>query len=82
MKRREPLTCWTDYPFEELGDAPNQIAPIRRVAVLSYDGDKYAKVEVIETGATSEIKIGYLYSASGRCGQVQVVDRRKLEEMR
>ena len=81
MKRCKPFTCWTDYPFIELGDAPNQVAPIRRVKVLSYDGDKYAWVEAIGTGAKSEIKAGYLYRQSARPGQAKVVNRRKLERM-
>ena len=81
MKRCKPFTCWTDYPFIELGDAPNQVAPIRRVKVLSYDGDKYAQVEAIGTGATSKIKAGYLYRQPARRGQTKVVNRRKLERM-
>ena len=81
MNHREPFTCRTDYPFVELGDAPNQIAPERQVTVLSYDGDKYAKIRVLGSAVTSEIKIGYLYSASGRYGQAQVVEQRELEEM-
>jgi len=42
------ITCWTDYPFVALGDAPGQKAPIRLVTLISYDGDKYAKVKVCD----------------------------------
>lgn len=79
MKRCKNITCWTDYPFKELGDKPCEIAPIRRVRVMSYDGNKYAYtiVQDIETS----VKCGYLYQQSGRYGTVAVINRRKLERM-
>jgi hypothetical protein len=54
--------AWTDYPIEALGDKPKMPypgVPIREVVVLSYDGDKYATVEV--EGVRVEVKVGYLY---------------------
>lgn len=77
------FTCWTDYPFVELGDVPNQPAPIRRVTVTGYDGDKYAKVEVVEGGkeVITEIKSGYLYTQPVRYAQAKFVNPRKLERM-
>lgn len=83
MKRVSKFTCWTDYPFTELGDVPNQSAPIRRVTVTGYDGDKYAKVEVVEGDkeAITEIKCGYLYTQPVRYKQATIVNRRKLERM-
>jgi hypothetical protein len=63
---------YTDYPFEELGDTPGKKAPIRKVEVTSYDGDKYCTVKF--ENITKEIKSGYLYKVSGRCGDVQCID--------
>ena len=31
------LRAYTDYPITELGDTPNQTAPVRKVVLLSYD---------------------------------------------
>lgn len=50
--------AWTDYPFVELGDEPNQPAPWREVEVLSYDGNKYCQVKV--DGVETSVKAGYL----------------------
>lgn len=38
--------AFTDYPFEEFGDVPGEIAPIRKAKILGYDGDKYVYVLV------------------------------------
>lgn len=81
MKRVRFITCWTDYPFEELGDVPYQPAPIRHVNVISYDGNKYARVSFENSGDFLEVKAGYLYSQPGRYGQVKQVNTRKLERM-
>jgi hypothetical protein len=59
---------YTDYPFVELGDEPNKIAPIRKVLPISYDNDKY--VNVLVEGIYSEIKAGYIYTKYGRYGNV------------
>ena len=48
----------TDYPFQELGDVPGKVGPVRQVTVLSYDGDKYARILV--EGFVLEVKAGYL----------------------
>lgn len=79
MKRCKNITGWTDYPFTELGDIPQQPAPIRRVKVLAYDGNKYAIVEI--SNVISSVKWGYLYQRPGRLGQVKNISRRKLERM-
>lgn len=81
MKRCKTITCWTDYPFTELGDEPYKTAPIRHVNVISYDGNKYACVSFENTGDFLHVKAGYLYSKPGRLGQVKAVNRRKLERM-
>lgn len=79
MKKCKNVSGWTDYPFTQLGDIPNTVAPIRKVEVLSYDGDKRAKI--IVEGIKTEIKAGYLYGQPGRFGQVKQINRRKLERM-
>lgn len=70
------MKAWTDYPFCRLGDVLGMAAPIRQVEVLSYDGDKYCRILV--EGLEQEIKAGYLYSTSGRFGDVPVVDINEL----
>jgi hypothetical protein len=50
---------YTDYPFRELGDVPNQIAPIRKVIFISWDGDKYCVVKYKQF--TLELKAWYLH---------------------
>jgi hypothetical protein len=67
MKTRD-LFC-TDYPILKLGDVPHELAPMRDVKILDYDGDKYCKVEVIPTFFDKKpkakiiefIKSGYIY---------------------
>ena len=81
MKRCGPFSCWTDYPFVQLGDTPGQQAPMRQVWVMSYDGDKRATVSLPGLHIV-EIKGGYLYRKRGRYGQVKTVNRRKLERMK
>jgi hypothetical protein len=81
MKRCKTITCWTDYPFVQLGDEPFKKAPIRHVNVLSYDGDRYVKVSFEDCGDVLEVKAGYLYRKPGRSGWVKQVNRRKLERM-
>ena len=82
MKKCKYITCWTDYPFVELGDTPGVKAPIRHVNVYSYDGNKYASVSFPDRGDVLSVKIGYLYSQPGRYGQVKCVNPRKIERMR
>lgn len=79
MKKVKVLTCWTDYPFVELGDTPGQLAPVRHVNVISYDHNKYVRVSFEHCGDHLDVKSGYLYSKRGRYGQVPVVNRRKIE---
>ena len=81
MKRCKTITCWTDYPFVELGDEPFKKAPIRHVNVLSFDGDRYVKVSFENCGDVLEVKACYLYQKPGRLGLVKQVNRRKLERM-
>ena len=82
MKRCKVITCWTDYPFVELGDSQGALASIRHVNVLRYDGNKYAQVSFENCGDCLWVKVGYLYRQRGRFGQVKRVNVRKLERMR
>lgn len=52
-----PFTAYTDYPLfsHEAGGHP----PIRQIKVLSYDGDKYCKIQY--DNKKFEIKSGYIY---------------------
>lgn len=70
------MKAYTDYPFTELGDIAGEKAPIRSCFVIAYDGDKYCKIVVdkLET----EVKIGYLYSEEGGCGEVPCIVVEKL----
>lgn len=60
------IPFYTDYPFSELGDEPGKLAPIRQVAILGYDGDKYATVAPIFTDLQKSIKAGYIYATPRR----------------
>ncbi len=51
--------AYTDYPFVELGDTPRKHAPIRRVEIVGYDGNKYATVRIGDK--TLSVKAGYLH---------------------
>ena len=55
------VNYFTDMPFVELGDIPHQPAPIRKVKLLNFDGDKWCKVEV--EGIVGDIKYFYLYDS-------------------
>lgn len=63
---------YTDYPFIELGDTPQEIAPVREVQLVSYDQNKYCVI-VVE-GVQTEIKAGYIYTQRGRLGDVPTID--------
>ena len=54
---------WTDYPIRELGDTPNQIAPIRKVDWVG-PGEKWVMIRV--HGVEAETKRGYLYGTPRR----------------
>ena len=70
------MQAWTDYPFDFLGDAAGQIAPVREIEVLSYDDDKYCRINVL--GHETEIKAGYIYQREGRLGEVPTITRKQL----
>jgi len=70
------MIAWTDYPFISIGDNAGEIAPIRKIKVISYDGDKYCRIVV--DGREEEIKSGYIYQKHGRIGEVPAITRRQL----
>ncbi len=74
--------AYTDYPIFELGDAPGQVATIREVEALSYDGNKYCTIRVGgPRGVIDTIKSGYLYTEPGRAGEVTCLGREVLEQL-
>lgn len=81
MKRCKKISCWTDYPFLELGDISGKKAQIRHVNVVAFDGNKYATVSVIGGQSVLSVKACYLYRHAGRSGHVKNVNFRKLERM-
>jgi len=70
------MQAWTDYPFTWLGDEAGKEAPIREINVLSYDDDKYCRIQV--NGKIDEIKACYIYQRAGRLGEVPGINRRQL----
>lgn len=79
MTKTYSLTAYTDYPIERLGDTPGQLAPIRKIKVIAYDGDKYCIVKVIADNHHDEIKAGYIYSKPGRVGHTPSIDKASLK---
>lgn len=76
------LTAWTDYPIIAKGDIPQQEAPIRECIVLSYDYDKYCKVQFPSLdNYVMSIKAGYLYTKPGRCCEVPSISRKVLQTL-
>jgi hypothetical protein len=69
---------FTDYPIEFLGDKPGEKAPVRPVAPIGWDNDKYVKVRCND--CTVDIKIGYIYSQEGRYGEVPGITLQELED--
>lgn len=61
------IEAWTDYPFLP-EDPAGQLAPLRPVTIIGYDGDKY--VTVLYDSSEYEFKAGYVYTAPGRIGEV------------
>lgn len=65
------MKLFTDYPITELGDKEFVEAPIRECKLLSYDDNKYCYIKVGEI--KKEVKRGYIYTKSGRCGEVDCI---------
>lgn len=67
------MKVWTDYPFRA-NDRPLSFAPIRKVRVLNWDGDKYVTIRWRDE--IHEVKFGYLYPERGRYGDHHHVNPR------
>ena len=67
------LKGFTDYPIFYLGDVPGEIATVREVEILAFDGNKYCTIRVGGEGSRGIIetlKAGYLFTEPGRWGEV------------
>ena len=67
------IDAYTDYPITEYGDIEGEIAPIRKVKILTYDHDKYCDVMVYQVDDDGDLratitnfKAGYLYKNEAR----------------
>jgi hypothetical protein len=58
------MKAYTDYPMLFRDGLIGGCIPIRRVEVLSYDGNKYCMVKY--RGKTHSIKVAYLYKTKRR----------------
>lgn len=76
---KNALYGFTDYPIAALGDVPGLEAPIRSCVVKSYDQDKYCTALV--GGVTVDIKRGYIYRKSGRCGETPCFSHRQMSAL-
>lgn len=52
-----PFEAWTDYPLYPKEE--RKTAPIRKIMVMSYDGNKYCVIKY--KTKKQEIKSGYIY---------------------
>jgi hypothetical protein len=77
------MKAYTDYPITVFKDKPGEIAPIREVTILSYDGDKYCKVRITDNIGSifTEIKSGYLYLEPGRVDTTPSISRELLNNL-
>ncbi len=66
------MKYYTDYPITELGDIPEQRAPVRICHVLDLEVNELY-VRVLVEGIVKTFKRGYLYAEEGRCGKVPPV---------
>jgi hypothetical protein len=57
---------YTDYP---LYFCDGNTAPIREVELLGWDGNKYCVIRDPANGSCHSIKLGYVYTEPGRCGE-------------
>lgn len=72
------IDAWTDYPFH-VSDAAGEIAPIRKIKVTAYDGNKYCRI-TFQNKQYDGVKSGYIYKARGRIGCVPAYRHYELEE--
>ncbi|WP_415913353.1 hypothetical protein [Neptuniibacter sp. QD37_11] len=70
---------YTDYPFVELGDTPGETAPVRRVQLLAFDGNKYARI--LAEGKEVEVKYSYLYATRSHAAEDTFIPLDKVEKL-
>jgi hypothetical protein len=75
---KKAVIAWTDYPFSGL---EGEKAPVRMVAVLAYDGDKYCQVQLHGGHVKLIIKAGYVYSEPGRSGEAPCLTQEVLDSL-
>lgn len=68
------MKFYTDYPISILGDKAGEIAPIRQIEPLTFDGDKYVSFMVVGTGVIYECKAGYIYNKPIRIEDLDLDD--------
>jgi hypothetical protein len=74
-------TYFTDYPFVRLGDDSGVEAPIRRIQLISFDGTKYVRILLIDHNLYEEIKWSYIFTSSGRLGEVPVISFDEVKQL-
>jgi hypothetical protein len=57
-KLSQSFVAFTDHPFTELGDKPNNKPPIRVCKVIADDGEN---VQIETAGQVLTVKKGYVY---------------------
>ena len=68
---------YTNYPLNELGDIPHQQAPLRKVKLIDFDGDKWCRVEV--EGIVANVKYFYLCKLTPLTFEQLIIDFDELE---
>jgi hypothetical protein len=66
-----------DSPLIELGDDPAELAPIRAVEAIRYNGHR-KRITIVFGGLAFEIKASRFYKESGRVGEVKAYKREEL----
>ena len=59
-KKKDVFVAWTDYPLLELGDAPFEFAPMRKIRIESWNMDK--RLYVKYNGVTYDVHRSYVYT--------------------
>jgi len=77
------MSFFTDYQLHEhdlkplFGNDKNKKVPIRRVELISYDGDEFAVIVYLNKLYT--IRADHLYTKWGRFGEVPVIPQKDLD---
>lgn len=70
-----PLTAWTNYCFNFLGDKPYSAgsAPVRKCKIAGYDGDKRLLIEI--EGVTTSAHRAYVNSSKRKLKRFKSMKR-------